>query len=124
MTNEEKLIERINELETALMQAASQLREWAVASKRGGWSTHQVEPMRKYADHIEKHYWIDRQSVEETDVSYTRTDTIPKPSEIIHKFWDEVSDYCLKYEKSTGGMPDIRNVELRILKEWEDAESK
>jgi hypothetical protein len=31
-----------------------QLRAWANASLRGGWSTHQVQPMRSLADRLEQ----------------------------------------------------------------------
>lgn len=33
---------------------ANQLDDWAAESKRGGWSTHQVEPMRKKADQLRR----------------------------------------------------------------------
>lgn len=33
---------------------ANQLDQWANESERGGWSTHQVEPMRKLADRLRR----------------------------------------------------------------------
>jgi len=33
---------------------ANQLDTWATDSKVGGWSTHQVEPMRKLADSLRR----------------------------------------------------------------------
>ena len=39
-------------LKIKLRQLANQLEEWASESLRGGWSTHQVEPMRKKAQEI------------------------------------------------------------------------
>lgn len=38
----------------ALMRIAKQLNEWADLSVIGGWSTHQVEPMRSLAANIRK----------------------------------------------------------------------
>lgn len=35
-----------------LRRIESQLEAWANESRTGGWSTHQVEPMRKLADEI------------------------------------------------------------------------
>jgi hypothetical protein len=35
-----------------LKEVAIQLDRWANESKSGGWSTHQVEPMRKKADEL------------------------------------------------------------------------
>ena len=35
-----------------LRETALQLEKWADESRRGGWSTHQVEPMRQWADKI------------------------------------------------------------------------
>lgn len=33
---------------------ADQLDQWANQSERGGWSTHQVDPMRKQADRLRR----------------------------------------------------------------------
>jgi len=33
---------------------ANQLDDWTKESQRGGWSTHQVEPMRKKADQLRR----------------------------------------------------------------------
>lgn len=33
---------------------ADQLDQWANQSERGGWSTHQVDPMRKQADKLRR----------------------------------------------------------------------
>ena len=41
-------------LRCELSRTAQQLRQWAVASINGGWSTHQVDPMRKKADEIDE----------------------------------------------------------------------
>lgn len=41
--------------EEFLQQIATQLRQWAVESRSGGWSTHQVEKQRKLADKIDEH---------------------------------------------------------------------
>jgi hypothetical protein len=38
----------------ALYDMAAQLDRWADESVRGGWSTHQVEPMRKKADELRR----------------------------------------------------------------------
>ena len=38
-----------------LKEIAHQLDQWATQSERGGWSTHQVEPMRKLASRIYAH---------------------------------------------------------------------
>lgn len=38
-----------------LNRIAAQLRKWAIESRTGGWSTHQVDPMRKLADEIDEH---------------------------------------------------------------------
>jgi hypothetical protein len=40
--------------ERALAAEVKQLREWALESRRGGWSTHQVEAMRRRADELEE----------------------------------------------------------------------
>jgi len=37
-----------------LKKISDQLRRWAIESKTGGWSTHQVEPMRRLADEIDE----------------------------------------------------------------------
>jgi hypothetical protein len=37
----------------AIREEIQQLRKWASESMIGGWSTHQVEPMRKRADQLE-----------------------------------------------------------------------
>lgn len=37
-----------------LLKIAAQLEAWANESKVGGWSTHQVDPMRKLADEIRR----------------------------------------------------------------------
>jgi hypothetical protein len=39
-------------LELALLR--DQLRTWATESREGGWSTHQVDPMRRKADEIDE----------------------------------------------------------------------
>lgn len=45
---------RIKELETALIEQANQLDKWATESREGGWSTHQVDPMKKKADELRR----------------------------------------------------------------------
>lgn len=42
------------QLREALRQEAIQLRLWAVESKNGGWSTHQVDSMRHRAEQIDE----------------------------------------------------------------------
>ena len=37
-----------------LNEEAAQLDKWADESRRGGWSTHQVDPMRKRADELRR----------------------------------------------------------------------
>lgn len=47
----------INMIVTAISDKerdANQLDQWASRSERGGWSTHQVEPMRKMADKLRR----------------------------------------------------------------------
>jgi hypothetical protein len=39
-------------LRALLQRIELQLEKWANESRTGGWSTHQVEPMRKLADEI------------------------------------------------------------------------
>jgi hypothetical protein len=41
---------RIEVLEAALQEEIATLRRWADESVRGGWSTHQVQPMRDRAN--------------------------------------------------------------------------
>lgn len=41
------------DLIAALRQEVIQLRQWAVESRSGGWSTHQVAPMRRRADDLD-----------------------------------------------------------------------
>ena len=36
-----------------LLEIAAQLCKWALESRRGGWSTHQVDPQRRLADEID-----------------------------------------------------------------------
>jgi hypothetical protein len=43
---------RIAELEAALEDEVTQLHAWANESLNGGWSTHQVDPMRKRASYL------------------------------------------------------------------------
>lgn len=43
-----------DELVAALRKDAALLRHWAVQSRTGGWSTHQVEPMRRRANEIDE----------------------------------------------------------------------
>lgn len=45
---------RIAELQNALIEQANQLDNWAEQSGRGGWSTHQVEPMKKKANELRR----------------------------------------------------------------------
>lgn len=45
-----KLIAAAPQLVEALREEISQLRLWAVESRHGGWSTYQVDPMRRRAD--------------------------------------------------------------------------
>lgn len=52
MSSEQTKDARIKELETAIIKIANQLDAWAFASKQHGWSTHQVEPMKKEADNL------------------------------------------------------------------------
>ena len=40
-----------------LMKVAEQLEKWATESVRGGWSTHQVNPMREKAAAIKDLCW-------------------------------------------------------------------
>jgi hypothetical protein len=40
-----------------LARIATQLRRWADESQQGGWSTHQVKPMRALAQEIEAYLW-------------------------------------------------------------------
>jgi hypothetical protein len=50
----------VAELAVEMLEAeASQLDTWADESERGGWSTHQVQPMRRRADEIRRSlgYW-------------------------------------------------------------------
>jgi hypothetical protein len=54
MSEEFELRKRISELEEQLRKTAEQLRRWANESLTGGWSTHQVDPMRRYADKIDE----------------------------------------------------------------------
>lgn len=42
---------------------ADQLDQWANQSERGGWSTHQVEPMRKQADKLRREAYTLRQDL-------------------------------------------------------------
>ena len=42
-----------DELVKALRKEAALLRHWAVQSRSGGWSTHQVEPMRQRANELD-----------------------------------------------------------------------
>lgn len=42
----------MNEEQKKLFEVAQQLEQWARESRAGGWSTHQVEPMRQKADEI------------------------------------------------------------------------
>jgi hypothetical protein len=41
-------------LREAIRQEAIQLRAWAAQSRSYGWSTHQVEPMRRRADLLDE----------------------------------------------------------------------
>lgn len=41
-----------NDLKNKLREVADQLEKWAAESRTGGWSTHQVEPMKKEAARI------------------------------------------------------------------------
>lgn len=50
----ESLTTKITELKNALLETANQLDDWAEQSRTGGWSTHQVEPMRKKADELRR----------------------------------------------------------------------
>lgn len=51
MENERNFFKtRCGELEATLIEEASQLEKWGNESREGGWSTHQVDPMRKRAD--------------------------------------------------------------------------
>jgi hypothetical protein len=43
---------RLDVYTRVLADMAEQLEHWAYESKRGGWSTHQVEPMRQKAREI------------------------------------------------------------------------
>jgi hypothetical protein len=45
--------DRLNILKTELVRLQQQLRLWAAKSIKGGWSTHQVDPMRAKADEID-----------------------------------------------------------------------
>ena len=45
---------RVGLLEKVLIEEANQLDAWADESRTGGWSTHQVEPMRKRADTLRR----------------------------------------------------------------------
>lgn len=45
---------RLSVYTRALAETADQLEEWAFESVRGGWSTHQVDPMRQKAREIWK----------------------------------------------------------------------
>ena len=46
--------EAIDEATEALLAMAEQLDEWATQSREGGWSTHQVDPMKKTADALRR----------------------------------------------------------------------
>lgn len=46
--------EAIEAAAEALLAMANQLDEWATQSREGGWSTHQVDPMRKTADALRR----------------------------------------------------------------------
>ncbi len=50
IVNKDKLLEK------ELIKIATQLEEWAEESIKGGWSTHQVKPMREKAKYILKKY--------------------------------------------------------------------
>ena len=43
-----------DELIAVIEEEANQLDAWAEQSRRGGWSTHQVDPMRKRADELRR----------------------------------------------------------------------
>ena len=43
-----------DELIQVIEAEANQLDRWADESRRGGWSTHQVDPMRKRADELRR----------------------------------------------------------------------
>jgi hypothetical protein len=43
---------RIEELEAILREEIATLRRWADESQHGGWSTHQVGPMRERANRL------------------------------------------------------------------------
>lgn len=44
----------IETMRVELARCALQLRTWANESRNGGWSTHQVDPMRRKADEIDE----------------------------------------------------------------------
>jgi hypothetical protein len=45
---------KLETLRVEMVLLARQLRRWAVESREGGWSTHQVGPMRRKADEIDE----------------------------------------------------------------------
>jgi len=49
-----RLNEEVERLRLALTEMIGQLDRWAAASVTGGWSTHQVDPMRREADRLRK----------------------------------------------------------------------
>lgn len=44
----------IEQLTEMIRQEIIQLRQWAIESRAGGWTTHQVDPMRQRADYLEE----------------------------------------------------------------------
>ena len=46
------LLDKLDEAIAEISREVSQLERWADESRRGGWSTHQVEPMLKRAQHL------------------------------------------------------------------------
>ena len=50
--NEGRLRKMTKEVVVLLQEEADRLDRWAVESEKGGWSTHQVQPMRERASAI------------------------------------------------------------------------
>lgn len=48
------LVAENNVLRETLIKTANQLDEWARQSVQGGWSTHQVDPMKRAADDMRR----------------------------------------------------------------------
>lgn len=84
-------------------------------------------PEKIWADEVYTYSSVDDERAGGNElVPYVRDDTIPSKAEVAREFWDEIKKEAgsTLIQQAHSYPKTMNKVAKRVLKEWEDAESK